>query len=97
MFPTGCEIPLTVVKSDGGNTYDTSDLAALRQRIFEEKVDWNIYVVDAGQSLHFQVGLTYLRVLSVIVADDFRSGTRCWLVFGGGETRRTRRLRPRAR
>jgi arginyl-tRNA synthetase len=30
MFADGCEIPLTVVKSDGGYTYDTSDMAAIR-------------------------------------------------------------------
>lgn len=54
MFPTGCEVPLTVVKSDGGNTYDTSDLAALKQRLFEEKADWCIYVIDSGQSLHIE-------------------------------------------
>ena len=41
--------PLTVVKSDGGFTYDTSDLAAIKQRLFDEKGDWLIYVVDAGQ------------------------------------------------
>jgi arginyl-tRNA synthetase len=53
-FPTGMEVPLTVVKSDGSYTYDTSDLATLRQRIEEERADWIIYVVDAGQALHFQ-------------------------------------------
>lgn len=42
-------IPFTVVKSDGGFTYDTSDIAALKQRIEEEKVDRIVYVVDAGQ------------------------------------------------
>ena len=36
------QIPLTVVKSDGGFTYDTSDLAALKQRVEEEKADWVI-------------------------------------------------------
>lgn len=46
-------IPFTVVKSDGGFTYDTSDLATLKQRIFEEKADWLIYVTDAGQATHF--------------------------------------------
>jgi len=54
VFPTHCETPLILVKSDGGFTYDTSDLATLRQRLFEEKAEWIIYVVDAGQSLHFQ-------------------------------------------
>ena len=47
-------MPLTIVKSDGGFTYDTSDLAALRHRVSEERGDWLVYVVDAGQSLHFQ-------------------------------------------
>lgn len=55
MFPSGCEVPLTVVKSDGGYTYDTSDLATLKQRLNEEKADWIIYVVDAGQGLHLEV------------------------------------------
>ncbi|XP_049785343.1 arginine--tRNA ligase, cytoplasmic isoform X1 [Schistocerca cancellata] len=48
-------IPLTVVKSDGGFTYDTSDIACIKQRIEEEKVDWIIYVTDAGQAGHFKV------------------------------------------
>lgn len=43
------QIPLTIVKSDGGYTYDTSDMACIKQRIHEEKSDWIIYVVDAGQ------------------------------------------------
>ena len=42
-------MPLTVVKTDGGYTYDTSDLAALRHRLEEEKADWILYVVDQGQ------------------------------------------------
>lgn len=54
MFGKDATIPLTVVKSDGGFTYDTSDLACLKQRIVEEKADWVIYVVDAGQSQHFK-------------------------------------------
>ncbi|KOC69271.1 Arginine--tRNA ligase, cytoplasmic [Habropoda laboriosa] len=49
------EIPLTIVKSDGGFTYDTSDLAAIKQRIEEEEADWIIYVTDSGQSQHFQI------------------------------------------
>ena len=55
MFPSGCEVPLILVKSDGGNTYDTSDMAAIRHRLLQEKIDWVIYVVDAGQSLHLEV------------------------------------------
>lgn len=55
LFVPGQSIPLTVVKSDGGFTYDTSDLAALRQRLQDEKADIIIYVVDSGQGTHFQV------------------------------------------
>lgn len=54
VFVEGHSVPLTIVKSDGGFTYDTSDLAALRHRIDKEHGDWLIYVVDAGQGLHFQ-------------------------------------------
>ena len=54
MFAPGISVPLTVVKSDGGFTYDTSDMAALKQRIEEEQADWLIYVTDAGQATHFQ-------------------------------------------
>lgn len=45
-------IPLTVVKSDGGFTYDTSDMAAIKHRLEEEKADWIIYVTDAGQVIN---------------------------------------------
>lgn len=51
MFVPGCSVPMTIVKSDGGFTYDTSDMAAIRHRLFDEKADWLIYVVDAGQVL----------------------------------------------
>lgn len=55
VFVPGQSIPLTIVKSDGGYTYDTSDLAAIRQRLFDERGDILIYVVDSGQGTHFQV------------------------------------------
>ncbi|XP_063988693.1 arginine--tRNA ligase, cytoplasmic isoform X2 [Diachasmimorpha longicaudata] len=48
-------IPLTMVKSDGGFTYDTSDMATLKHRLEVEKGDWIIYVTDAGQAVHFQM------------------------------------------
>lgn len=49
VFVPGFPVPLTIMKSDGGYTYDTSDLAALRHRLREEKADILIYVVDSGQ------------------------------------------------
>ncbi|XP_019859940.1 PREDICTED: arginine--tRNA ligase, cytoplasmic-like [Amphimedon queenslandica] len=54
MHIPGKLVPLMLAKSDGAHTYDTSDMAALRHRIEEEKGDWLIYVVDAGQGLHFE-------------------------------------------
>ena len=49
MYVKGFNVPLMIVKSDGGYTYDTSDLACIKQRLQEENGDWIIYVVDAGQ------------------------------------------------
>lgn len=54
MWAEGISVPLTIVKSDGGFTYDTSDMAAIKQRLHEEKADWIIYVTDSGQMGHFQ-------------------------------------------
>ncbi|KIC77123.1 Arginine--tRNA ligase [Neochlamydia sp. TUME1] len=51
----GNAMPLMIQKSDGGYNYDTTDMAAIKQRIFEEKADRIIIVTDAGQSLHFQM------------------------------------------
>ena len=51
----GQSLPLMVQKSDGGYNYDTTDLAAIRYRIFVDKADRIIYVTDVGQSLHFQM------------------------------------------
>lgn len=49
MFTPDSAVPLTIVKTDGGYTYDTSDMATLYQRVHEDKGEWLIYVVDAGQ------------------------------------------------
>jgi len=51
----GYEVPLTVVKSDGGFTYDTTDLAAIKFRLVNCNYDKAIYVVDNGQALHFEL------------------------------------------
>lgn len=49
----GEPLPLMIQKSDGGYNYDTTDMAAIRQRISEEKGNHLIYVTDAGQATHF--------------------------------------------
>jgi len=48
------KVPLILAKSDGGFTYDTSDMAAIKHRLDDEKADWLIYVVDGGQGDHFK-------------------------------------------
>lgn len=48
------DIPLTIIKSDGGYTYDTTDLCALKYRLTVDKADKIFYVVDSGQSIHFK-------------------------------------------
>ncbi|MCH9634803.1 MAG: Arginine--tRNA ligase [Chlamydiae bacterium] len=51
----GNPLPLIIQKSDGGYNYATTDLAALHQRIYEEKANRILHIVDNGQSLHFQM------------------------------------------
>lgn len=49
----GESLPFILQKSDGGYNYSTTDLAAIYHRIEVEKAQRIIYVVDAGQSIHF--------------------------------------------
>ncbi len=51
----GNQLPLMLQKSDGGYNYDTTDMAAIAQRIREERADRIIYVTDSGQATHFQM------------------------------------------
>ncbi len=46
--------PCIVRKSDGGFNYATTDLAALRYRVTNDKADQIIYVIDVGQSEHLK-------------------------------------------
>lgn len=55
MFFEGFEVPLMVVKSDGGYNYDSTDLAAVRYRLLDLKADRAIYITDSGQLPHFQL------------------------------------------
>ena len=66
MFVPGEKVPLTVQKSDGGFTYDTSDIAAAKQRAEDEKGEWLIYVVDSGQSLHLESAFKASRVAGYV-------------------------------
>lgn len=49
--------PLILRKSDGGYGYDSTDMAALRYRLFNPatQCDWIVIVTDAGQASHFHM------------------------------------------
>jgi arginyl-tRNA synthetase len=49
----GEPLPLIVQKSDGGFNYATTDLAAIRYRIQQDRARRLIYITDAGQANHF--------------------------------------------
>ncbi|XP_010545318.1 PREDICTED: arginine--tRNA ligase, chloroplastic/mitochondrial isoform X2 [Tarenaya hassleriana] len=55
IFLEGFNIPLIVVKSDGGYNYASTDLTAIWYRLNEEKAEWIIYVTDVGQQQHFDM------------------------------------------
>jgi arginyl-tRNA synthetase len=61
VFPAGFEnrngdpLPLIVRKSDGGYGYPATDLASIRDRTGRKGATRLVYVVDAGQSLHFRL------------------------------------------
>lgn len=52
-FPEPGATPLIIQKSDGGFGYGTTDMAAIKHRLYSEKAEWVIYVTDVGQSEHF--------------------------------------------
>lgn len=47
--------PLIAQKTDGGFSYDSTDLAAIRYRFTDLKCNRLIYVTDIGQELHFKL------------------------------------------
>jgi len=72
MWAPNHKIPLTVVKSDGGYTYDTSDMAALKQRIEEEKANRVVYVTDLGQAPHFELVFAASRRINWLKDNEVR-------------------------
>lgn len=69
MWPDSASIPLTLVKSDGGFTYDTSDLACIKYRIQEQKAKRIIYVTDSGQESHIK-GIKSAAILAGYLQPD---------------------------
>jgi arginyl-tRNA synthetase len=54
-------VPLIVRKSDGGYTYDTTDLAAIRYRARDLQADDILYVVGSPQRLHLEMVIAMAR------------------------------------
>jgi arginyl-tRNA synthetase len=70
VFVEGHENPLIVRKRDGGFGYASTDMAALKQRLTEEKADWIVYVTDAGQGGHFEQVFAAARKAGWLLEDD---------------------------
>jgi arginyl-tRNA synthetase len=75
VFPQGFQgrdgepVPLIVRKSDGGYSYDTTDLAALRYRTQQLGAREILYVVGAPQRLHFEMVFQVAREMGWIDGD----------------------------
>ena len=86
VFVPGKEVPLIVQKSDGGFGYASTDMAALKQRISDEKADWVIYVTDVGQAGHFDLVFAAGRQVGWLPEEgsqEVRGVMRGWR-WGGG-------------
>lgn len=55
VFTNVSETPLIIQKADGGFGYDSTDCAAVRHRVQDEKAQRVIYVIDNGQELHMRM------------------------------------------
>lgn len=62
----GKPLPVIVRKKDGGYNYATTDLASMKFRVNNDKADELIYVVDAGQSLHFEMVTKVARMADFV-------------------------------
>ena len=54
IIPFADKPPFVIQKSDEAFLYSTTDLAAVQYRVKKTKADLMLYVVDNGQSLHFE-------------------------------------------
>lgn len=70
VFVDGKDIPLIVQKSDGGFGYASTDMAAVKHRLTQEKAEWIIYVTDVGQAVHFEMVFAAARKAGWLPADE---------------------------
>lgn len=76
VFVEGQDIPLIVQKSDGGYGYASTDMAAIKQRVQDEKADWVIYVTDMGQATHFDMVFAAARRAGYLPPKDSKEPPR---------------------
>ncbi len=57
---------VVLVKSNGGYTYQTTDIATIEDRIQKINPTWILYVVDQRQGLHFQQVFRAVRKLGLV-------------------------------
>ena len=67
--PDGQPVPLIVRKSDGGYGYAVTDLATVRYRVRDLKVNRILYVVDSRQALHFRMVFETARRIGWLTDD----------------------------
>src|SRR3954447_22457990 len=78
-------------KSDGGFTYDTTDLAAIRHRCLELDADELLYVVGAPQRIHFEMVFATARLAGWLTDDKTATHVQFGSVLGeDGKILRTR-------
>ncbi|KAM6583303.1 hypothetical protein CsatB_010305 [Cannabis sativa] len=82
IFIEGANIPLIVVKSDGGFNYASTDLTALWYRLNEEKAEWIVYVTDVGQQQHFDMFFKAAKRAGWLPADDSKYPKASHVGFG---------------
>ncbi|MFC4592331.1 arginine--tRNA ligase [Sphaerisporangium corydalis] len=84
-------LPLIIRKSDGGYGYATTDLAAIRYRVRDLKVDRILYVVGAEQALHFQMVFAAARMAGWLTDEVSAEHTQIGMMLGSdGRRFRTR-------
>jgi arginyl-tRNA synthetase len=87
----GQPVPLIVRKRDGGYGYAATDLATIRYRIRDLKVNQILYVVGAPQALHFRMVLETARRIGWLTDDVEATHVSFGNVLGpGGKPFKTR-------
>jgi len=60
-----------LIKSDGNATYAVRDLVLAQKKFEEYGVDWSLYLVDAGQTFHFE------QVFKILELMGYEQGKKC--------------------